>query len=205
MYIQWFVKGIASVDALGNPVLDKDRAFEMIRGGHGIIANWWRKQGTISPSEVQDQLTAYNLDRHVHDYTAFGADSPFISLASGSVERDLSEGRNHIYSAVDTALDFATRTFSCAGALFMGWVPVALNPAVEIAGVAQAIRDLNVYRRWSPYQLEGEITAKVSIPANQIAEVEWWDPAIDTSGPRERFTNIGFVSPAPVLNQREYF
>ena len=207
MYIQWFVKGISSENNAGDPILSKSEAFDLVDTGYGIISNWWRTRpnGLISPAAVQRELTAHNLDRHVHDYDAYGSGTPFISVASGCVERDLEAAQNNIYSAVDVALEFATARFTRPGALFIGWLPVALEPAVEIASVAEAIRDLNVYHRWSPYQLEGEITAKVNIPANQIAIVEWWDPAISTDVPDETHENPGYVPPTPILNHREYF
>jgi hypothetical protein len=207
MYVQWFVKGISSKNDAGDPILSKSEAFDLVDTGRGIISNWWRTRphGLISPPDVQRVLTAHDLDRHVHDYDAYGPETPFISVASGCVERDLEAAQNNIYSAVDVALEFATARFTRPGALFIGWLPVALNPAVEIASVAEAIRDLNVYHRWSPYQLEGEITAKVNIPANQISLVEWWDPSVRTDEPDEIHQNPGYVTPMPLLNHREYF
>lgn len=207
MYIQWFVKGISSANDAGDPILSKAEAFDLVDTGAGIISNWWRTRPShlISPADVQRVLTEHNLDRHVHDYNAFGSETPFISVASGCVERDLQAAQNNIYSAVDVALAFATALFTRPGALFIGWLPVGLNRAVEIASVAEAIRDLNVYHRWSPYQLEGEITAKVNIPANQILRVEWWDPSVRTDAPTDNHRNPHYVNPTPLLNQRRYF
>jgi hypothetical protein len=128
-----------------------------------------------------------------------------LSLASGCVERDTIAQRNYIYSAIDTALGFATDYWSQPGALFFCWTLVASNPAVEVAGVSEAVRELNVYHRWSPYQLEGEITAKVQIPANQISRVEWWDGAVRKDRWIDRFINPKYVDPAPVTNLRDLF
>ena len=141
----------------------------------------------------------------MHDYENYGADSPFISLASGAVERDSGASRNYVYSAIDTALGFATAYWSRPGALFYCWVPTALNPAVEVQSVAETIRDLNVYHRWSRYQLEGEITAKIYIPANQISRVEWWDGSHSKSAPQHTYDNSGFVDPVVVTNVRDFF
>lgn len=206
MYVQWCVKGISSGIApnSGN-VFDWDAAKNVLRLDEGIVSNWWRKKGTISPGEVADELTQQNLDRHLHDYGGFGPDTPFISLASGCVERDKGAATNFVYSAIDTALDFATDAWNYPGALFYCWVSVALNPAVEIQGVAEAVRDLNVYHRWSRYQLEGEIAAKVHIPANQISKVEWWDGSHSKNNPQHTFTNHSFVDPSVVTNVREFF
>jgi hypothetical protein len=114
-------------------------------------------------------------------------------------------GNNYAYSAEDTALEFATGSLAHSGVLFYGWVIVGLNPAVELSTVAESVRDLNVYHRWSPYQLEGEITAKIHIPANQIERAEWWDPSYSHSKPAAVHLNTGYASPAPILNLREYF
>jgi hypothetical protein len=76
---------------------------------------------------------------------------------------------------------------------------------VEIAGVAEAVRELNVYHRWSPYQLEGEITAKVQIPANQVSRVEWWDGSLHKDRPTDTLINPSYVDPTPVTNLRDLF
>lgn len=203
MYIQWFVKGIS-----GEPgALDWQTAQDLLTNAHGIQCNWWRnKPGrTITTAEIDAVLTDNNLDRHVHDYVNFGSQTPFISVASGCVERDTLLSQNHVYSAVTTALDFATDAGRHPGALFYGWILVALNPAVRLSAVAEEIRDLNVYRRWSPFQLEGEITAKVHIPANQIEMVEWWDGGNGRTTLAGSFSNPGFVAPTPITNVRDRF
>lgn len=208
MYIQWFVKGIAGRgDQSAGSALTWGKACHMLATGHGLLSNWWRnKPGSrISPQEVDQILNDFNLHRHVHDYQNYGDQTPFISLASGCVERDSMVQRNYVYSAIDTALDFATDAWARPGALFFGWVPVALNPAVRLAGVAESIRDLNVYHRWSPFQLEGEIAAKVHLPSNQIERVEWWDGSQNRHAPVQRFDNPRFVAPDPITNVREHF
>lgn len=207
MYVQWFVKGIGSQDAEGNPALSWEAACALLGQGHGILSNWWRNkpEGKISPSEVGTVLTEENLERHVHDYANFGPETPFISVASGCVERDALRRRNKAYSAVDTALDFATYTGAYPGCLFYGWLIAGLNPAVALSSLAETIRDLNVYHRWSPFQLEGEVTAKVHIPSNQIERVEWWDMSSNSTVPQRTYTNPNFVGPSPLLNVREHF
>ncbi len=159
----------------------------------------------ISPHEVENALTEPHLYRHLHDYQNFGPYTPFISVAAGCVERDALLAQNSVYSAIDTALEFATDAGQYAGALYFGWLPVSLNPAVTIRAVGKAVRDLNVYHRWSPFQLEGEITAKIHIPANQIERVEWWDPAGGLTQCSDHFNNPRFVAPTPILNVRELF
>lgn len=207
MYVQWFVKGIAGQATPGGPHLCEQDAYDMALLGYGIRSNWWRNipGGAIRPDEILSVLTEHNLDRHLHDYDNFGDETPFISLASGCVERDTILQQNFIYSAVDTALDFATDAWARPGALFYGWIIVGLNPAVKLAAVAESVRDLNVYHRWSPFQLEGEITAKVHIPANQIQRVEWWDGSRKRSGPSGSCDNPIFTAPTSILNVREHF
>ena len=99
MYIQWFVKGICSVDPGGNSSFDWNAAQDLICTGSGIISNWWRNSpgGMVSPHEVENVLTESSLYRHLHDYQNFGPDTPFISVAAGCVERDVLLARNSVY------------------------------------------------------------------------------------------------------------
>lgn len=206
MYIQWFAKGIGGrYDHQTSDLPTKDDAFDMVSSGGGIYSNWWRSKHRISPAEVAQILTETNLDRHLHAYSAYGHQTPFISVAAGCVERDALLQQNFVYSAVDTALDFATDAWARPGAVFFGWTIVGLNPAVAMSGISESVRELNVYRRWSPYQLEGEITAKVHIAANQIERVEWWDPNHSHSDPQDVHHNAGFEAPDPISNVRELF
>jgi len=84
-------------------------------------------------------------------------------------------------------------------------VPTSFNRSVALGAVAEPVRDITIYQRWSPFQLEGEITAKVHIPANQIARVEWWDGAHSQRRPVWWLDNAGFVSPDALSNIRELF
>jgi len=174
MYIQWCVKGITSGPGFGWP-----EAQHLITSETGILSNWWRAVHGITPTEVAGVLNLANLYRHLNDYDNYGPETPFISLAAGAVERNASLGINTPHSAIDTGLWFATDFGTRPGALFHCWVPVGLNPAVEVRSVAEAVRELHVYRDYLPYQLEGEVTAKVHIPANQIEKVEWWNDFTD--------------------------
>jgi hypothetical protein len=206
MYIQWSVKGIAGTVVAGSAnALTKSEAFDLVKLGKGITSNWWRHKRHIFPHEAITVLNEQNLDRHLHDYDNFGKHSPFISVASGCIERDALLQRNIVYSAVDRALWFATGAWARPGALFYCWLQVGLNPAAEVFGVAEAVRELNVYHRWSPYQLEGEVTAKLQIPANQISRVEWWDGRIRTDQAVDTFPNPKFVDPASIANLRDLF
>lgn len=178
----------------------------MMDDGHGIQCNWWRGVGAITPTEIRTKLTAHNLRRHVHDYDNFGQETPFISLTAGCVERDAALRLNRIHTAEDVALRFATDWGQHVGYLFYCWVVVGLKPAVEVQMVAEEIRELNTYISYSDFQLEGEISAKIHIPSNQIERCERWDP---TGGGRfgnvasQVFYNRRFTSPNAVSNIRD--
>jgi hypothetical protein len=165
------------------------------------------------PSEIRQKLTTTNLDLHVNNYNHIYNDTPFISLTAGCVERDTFYRTNRVLPAEDTALMFATRNGAQSGFLFYCWVIVGLKPAVAIEGVAEEVRELNSYRSWSAYQLEGELTAKIHIPANQIQRVEWWAPGPGGEPTRQTsrsewnpaYLNPSFNPPSDVSNIRELF
>ena len=202
MYLQYCVKGIG---ADGEEAFTWSDAQAVIAEHVGIPSNWCRKNDVITPAMVAHVLTDDNLDRHLHDYGAFGDKSPFISLACGAVERDANARQNWVYSAVDTALMFATESWTRPGALFFLWVIVNQRPAVAIPAVAEPVGDLSVYRRWSGVQLEGEVTAKVHIAANQIERVEWWDESFSKCCPKDTLVNSRYVPPEKLSDVRELF
>ena len=204
MYLQYCVKGIAG--AMGTGVgITKEEAKGLMLEELGILSNWWRMRGRITPQEVAEVLTDENLDRHLHDYARFGNETPFISLACGAVERDTVFRYNWIRSAVDTALMFATDNWTRPGALFYVWVPVSHRPAVAAQTVAEPVRDLNIYWRWSLFQPEGEVTAKVHIPANQIEKLEWWVPWHGQGKLEETICNPRYMAPELLSDVRELF
>ncbi|MCY4014839.1 MAG: hypothetical protein OXG82_19225 [Gammaproteobacteria bacterium] len=185
--------------------LTKDEAKALILDDVGILSNWWRNKVRISPQEVAEVLTEANLDRHLHDYARFGDETPFISLACGAVERDAVVRYNWVRSAIDTALMFATDSWTRPGALFYVWVATSHRPAVALQAVAEPVRDLNIYWRWSPHQPEGEVTAKVHIPANQIEKLEWWMPTSSGGRVEETIPNPCYVSAEQLSDVRALF
>lgn len=198
MFVQWCIKGIAG----GIDGIDDVEADAMTAGGGGIHCNWLRSVGHARAQDVRDKLTPRNLDRHLHDYDNFRNDTPFISLTAGCVERDVVQRLNRIHEAQDVALRFATDWGARTGYLFHCWVVVGLNPAVEIGSVAEEVRSLNTYTRWSDYQLEGEITAKLHVPSNQIERWERWDPSGLWLQLTRAHTNPGFEPPQRLANLR---
>jgi hypothetical protein len=214
MFAQWCVKGVRGrySSEANTKGLTPDEALVLVQDGHGILCNWWRRVQTISPNQRRQKLTAANLDLHINNYASFANDTPFISLAAGCVERDVLYRTNRIYPAEDIALAFATDNGTRFGFLFYCWVIVGLKAAVAIEAVAEEVRELNSYRNWSAYQLEGELTAKIEVPANQIHRVEWWEPSGNqlqrrTSLPNwsPAYVNPRFTPPSEISNIRELF
>ena len=203
MYIQRCIKGIGGSRRCEGGFNWQD-AKNLVKSGKGISSNWFRGSA-VSPKEIVDVLTEENLDRHLHDYASYKCCTPFISLACGAVDRNAADRRTYNYPAREIALMFATEDWSRPGALFYLWVPTSHNRAVALSFVAEPVRDLNIYRRWSPYQLEGEVTAKIHIPANQIERVEWWDGSVSKSRPEEFWVNPDHAKPDPLSNIRDFF
>lgn len=163
MIIQHCLKGVSGID--------EATALSIISGG-GIKCNWWRHQGTITANEIQRKLNAHSLDLHVNNYSAVQVDTPYISLSAGCVERDTTKKKNIVHSARETALQFATDFGHAKGFLFYCWVVVSAKPTPEVEYLAEEVRDPNSNRWYSDYQTEGEITAKVHVPSNQIMGFE---------------------------------
>lgn len=205
MIVQWCIKGMS--------LPSDNEAREIIDAGQGLICNWWRDVGQIDPSETRGKLTAQNLDMHVNHFTANDADgrpfnesSPFISLSAGTVERDAVAQTNFVHRARRTALYFATEFGRRNSAyLYTCWVVLAPRAAVEIESMAEEVRDLISYRRYSPFQPEGEVVAKVIVEDNRIQCCEKWE--LNASSNRFRrvwtHTNPRFTPPERLTNVRE--
>jgi hypothetical protein len=204
--VQWCVKGLS---------LPGDAAaMQIIDAGQGLICNWWRRLVEISPDQVSQVLTDLNLDRHVNHFESrdlqtnepFSRSTPFISLSAGTIERDVLTKTNITRRARRTALWFGTEFGQIDHAyLFTCWLLLAPRPAVALQGVGEEVRDLNSYRRYSDFQTEGEVTAKLFVPANQIQCVERWE--LDQAGEIFRLAwshpNSDFVAPERLSNVRE--
>ncbi|GAA1279780.1 hypothetical protein Psi02_78530 [Planotetraspora silvatica] len=206
MIVQWCIKGIS----LGGD----DEAKQLIDSGEGLHCNWWRDVHTITPLQIREKLTSTNADHHVNQFDGIDPGSgrpfrevtPFISFTAGTVERDAVAKTNLFHSARSVALwfgtDFGQRDHAY---LYTCWVVLAPRPAVEIEGVAEEVRDLNAYRRFSAFQTEGEILVKIALPDNQIRDCEKW--TFDRH--RKIFTkewahiNPRFTSPAQLSNIRD--
>lgn len=208
LYIQHCVKGISGSE---NGGLTWEDAQEIITCNKGIVSNLWRNHGMITPQTAAKVLNDKNLDRHLHNYATYQDETPFISLACGAVVRDRYDlfnratWRNDSYPAIERALSFATNDWNHPGALFFLWVITSNNITTRLAAVAEPVRDLNIYRRWSPNQTEGEITAKIHIPANQIKKIEWWDGTHSTKRRQHILRNVNYFKPKLISNIRDFF
>ena len=99
MIIQRALKGIANLTEQ-----DAKATMEV-----GILCNWWRNIGTMPQVEIPHRLAERNLDWHQNHYNTpdpleagevFSKHTPFISLTSGTVERNEALRRNFIRSAI---------------------------------------------------------------------------------------------------------
>jgi hypothetical protein len=206
MIIQWCIKGLA----LRN---DKE-ARSIIDSRVGLVSNWWRAVRTLDQSERASRLTLDNLDFHVNHFSdtdtatglPFSDRSPFISLSCGNVERDSIAKTNYVHTALRTALWFGTN-FGASGTayLYTCWVLIGARQAIEVEAVAEEIRDLNTYRRYSAYQTEGEVAAKIVVPDNHIQKCQkWtWDRTSKKIAAGWVQTNPRFTPPEALSNIRE--
>lgn len=206
MIVQWGIKGIW--------LPDDESARNIIDSHVGITCRWWNQAGIISQAEKPKKLTPANLDMHVNHFKAidpatgqpFYKGTPFISIACGTVSRDTAAATNHVRPALATALLhgslFGTKDEAY---LYRCWVIVGPRAAVEVEGVAEEVRDLTVYRQYSAYQTEGEVTAKIGIPVNHIQQCEKW--VWDRSERDFRldwvYPNSAFTRPERLSNVRE--
>lgn len=211
MIVQWCIKGISGEPGDG---IDEEDARDIINR-EGIECNWLRNVSyPPSHSEIQAKLTETHLYWHVHGYDKtfpgsnmpFGEETPFISLSAGCVDRDVYRAQNVVHPARLTALEFATGMGAHPGFLFHCWVIVGPKPAVEVGALAEEIRDLNANRWYSPFYPEGEIAAKIRVPAVQISHCERYDPGegeFSFHRPISIYRNSDFVSPDRVSNVRD--
>lgn len=194
MIIQWCLKGIPH--QLGK---FEDTHAQGILDGDAITSAWLRNVSTSAsqlPWGSQQVLSEMALDQHVHDHVTFGATTPYVSLSAGCVER-VATGVVVRHSALQTALAFATGGGMHPGYVFLCWVQVSPKPAPELPGFAEEIRDLNIYSPYSIFHDEGEIAAKLFVPALQIRSATYFDQNLVRG---RRLDNPAFVPPERISN-----
>jgi hypothetical protein len=173
LIIQKVIKGIGSINDG-----DVTRIFES-----GIVCRWWQNVSALPRNEIPKRLNDRNLMWHQNSYEQpdplFGDEpfcehTPFISTTAGTVERDISSQTNLIQPAWVEALRFATNMWTQDGYLFYCYLFIIGKKSIGLEQFAEELRELNVYTGFSPYQPEGEITAKIVIPPTQIEKAEYW-------------------------------
>lgn len=211
MIIQQTLKGISGIDATTARTLL----------AQGIPCNLIRRRGQISFVEIPSRLSLRNLDWHQNQYNTpdplegnepFSWHTPFISTTAGTVERFISTSTNVITPAWIEALDFATSSFTVDGYIFYCYLWVVGRQTVKHQALSEELRELNVYTGFSPFQPEGEITAKINIPPAQIERAEFWSASdafdavqndvLPASDPARTIVNPLFVDPACYNNVR---
>lgn len=208
MFVQMCIKGISGI------TLDDARAMLSKRG---LACAWWRTTGQITSAEIDERLTEEELDLHVNSFdethpTRGGMVkdvTPFISLTAGSVERNAFLACNEIHPAHEVAMDFATSFGQLRGECFMFycWVFVGLRPSMPVRYLAEEVRDLHSYTKYSRFQPEGEIAAKVDVPARQIEKFEHYEYREDRRGQLRLarlgiYDNPNYIGPHNVTNYR---
>lgn len=217
MIIQKVLKGITHYPNYGS----LDRHINYI-WTDGIICRWWQKIGSLPAHKIPQRLTERNLFWHQNKYDTpdpnlggipFCEETPFISTTAGTVIRDSMNQINILEPAKYTALKFATQGWQETGLVVFCYVFVLSKKAVAHQQFAEEIRELNIYTGYSPYQPEGEITAKIQIPTTQIEKIEVWEKSdyerafkngtFDINQPTSTHINPAYLSPADYTNIRE--
>ena len=209
MYVQMCIKGVNGIE-----VADA----QAILTSRGLACNWWREAHHISSADIADRLTSEELDLHVNSYEdkhplrggLVKQETPFISLTSGAVTRHSFLKTNLVHPAHLTALNFASDFgLEGHGFLFYCWVVVGLRPSVQVRHLAEEVRELNTYRRYSAFQPEGEIAAKIEVPASQISRYEHYE--FRRRRGKLRWSCVGhdenpnYIDPQSLTNFRDWF
>jgi hypothetical protein len=110
------------------------------------------------------------------------------------------------HPALNTAIGFATRWGKQSGYVFRCWVVTGLQPAAELPGLAEEVRDINLFGGFFTYHKQGEVTAKLVVPRRQVHWVVKYAPDRHTqstlwpSGRAVHLYNPDFMGPDHVSN-----
>ena len=195
MLVQWCLKGVAESTAFGDPQARAALAQD------GLTTSWLRTAGgllTSLPAGSHTALSQSALDAHVNGFAGVASQTPYLSLSAGCIELDPATLKTTKYEARLTALDFATDGGTTDGYLFKLWVLVSPKQAPELPGFGEEVRELNIFRQFAKFHHEGEIAAKLFVPARQIQKVEKyrsdltfdWDEWNPDFVPPERVSNV---------------
>lgn len=206
MHVQWCVRGLAD---------PSDGWLRSLFSGEGLVCGWWRRP--LPPvlrllGDVADRLDDLQLFLHQNSFNSpdlrfsgFVCDTtPFLSLSAGAVSRELRLRANVVHRAQLIASDFATRYGTTRGILIYCWVTTSTVPAVSIEAVAEELRDLNSNRPYSAFQLEGEVAAKLRVPARQLYAYQWVERRGLAYQVAPAVFNHAFSTPQPLSDIRSF-
>jgi hypothetical protein len=208
MIFQKVLKGITIEDEMHARLILEDS---------GIVCNLWRKVGApLTPKEVRERLTDRNVEWHLNHYDdkddkenneIFSCHTPFISTTAGCVERDARSGKNPAFSALITAVKFATANFTRTGWVFYGYVNVIGRKSVPLAEFAEETRELHIWTDFQQWHPEGEVMAKIVIPPTHLERAECYDgPTLVNRGKIvciKSLRNAYYKAPESFSNVRE--
>lgn len=211
MILQWCLKGIPEIQAQPGQAGFSDTEARNVLD-HGIPSEYVRRSsGQPFQTELSDayrRLGQKALDDHVNAYANVAKTTPYISLSAGIVVPSTWPAVM-VRRAWQTATDFATRGGQSRGYVFRLWCIVAPKSAASIPGVADEVRDLNIYTQFGIYHTEGEVAAKIMVPARQIECVFKIDQNLQPIGfnglspSSTMLLNKDFVKPETITNLRE--
>lgn len=200
MLVQWCLKGVLGSSTFG----DVDALNALQRDG--LTSSWVRSQANApllaAMSSAHDALSNAALAAHVNAYATVAGSTPYLSLSAGVVERDAKTRTVIRHRAWTTALDFATNGGRSEGYVFECWIPLPANPAPELPGFGEEVRDLNLHGRFGRWHHQGEVAAKLVVPPRQIRRVMKFSAKLTPivlAGNR----NPHFVPPERISNIRQ--
>jgi hypothetical protein len=195
--VQWCLKGIPRTPAF------TDAEAKQALLSAGLLSNWMRANATMTLdaglASAHQMLSDTALAAHVNSYATVASTTPYLSLTAGVVERDPTTRHAIHHPAWTTALDFATSGGASDGYVFECWVQLPGNPAPELPGFGEEVRDLNLQPRFAWWHHEGEIVAKLGVPARQIRLVFRF---ARNQKPVSVMINKDFVPPERISNIR---
>jgi hypothetical protein len=196
MLIQNCLKGIVE-----RPGRFSDAEAAAALRGEGLSTAWLRGQTGAAmsafPGTSHSALSQTALNAHVNGFGASRHATPYFSLSAGCIELDPTSQTTTLFSALQTALEFATESGRTSGYVFRLWVLVSPKPAPELPGFAEEVRELNLFRQYATFHHEGEVAAKLYVPARQIEWVEKFDSSLQRLWRRR---NPNFVPPERISN-----
>jgi len=195
MYFQKVVKGINGLSSSHAKLIVDE----------GLRSNWWRKMGTITPIGIKEQLIEKNAMLHLNSYNeplpighpfygrekTYGDVTPFISTTAGAIQRDTFKKQNFLRDPFLTALNFATKNLKSNGYIFYAYLITLNKKAIELEQFSEDVRELHIYQDFMPYQLQGEVMAKILIPSVQI------EMALEFDGPTAKDELRRGIEPTP--------